>query len=141
MKILFNETQTTVILAGGRLELHPKGVHTKRDRLQIQDRDAVLPDVVRFAQLGKIRILTLEEAAKADVAAKEYAAATKGEIAAKAAIEAEKAAAEAAKAAAELPTPPAEKPAKHEETPAAKPTKHAEPSEDEHEDTRRRRRR
>lgn len=134
MKILFNETQATVILAGGRLELHPKGIHTKRDRLQIQDRDADLPDVVRFEQLGKIRVLSIEEAAKADAAALAYVATSKGEVAAQAAIEAETASADAKKAAEEASPPP---PPAHVE----KPAKHAEPSEDEHKDGRRQRRR
>lgn len=141
MKILFNETQTTVILAGGRLELHPKGIHTKRDRLQVQDRDAELPDVVRFAQLGKIRIRTLEEAARADAADKAYEAASKGEIAARAAIAAEKAEVDARKAAEAVPPSHEEEPAPAPEKQAEKPARYAETSETEHRDTRRHRRR
>ena len=64
MKIIFNETQTTMILADGRLHLHPKGAREQRDRRQVTEEIAAHSDVVRFASLGKILVLSVEEAAK-----------------------------------------------------------------------------
>ena len=134
MKIAFNETQTTVILNNGRLELHPKGSPGQKDRRQISDSVAELPDVKRFAQLGKISVLPLEEAAKRDAVALRGIADVRATIAVKATKEADKAAS-VAKAAAdaispavpteatktEAPPPPPEKP---EEKPEEGPSEH-----------------
>jgi hypothetical protein len=78
MKMLFNETQTTVILDGGRLRLLPKGTvidGTKRDRIAIDDTVMALPDVKRFVDKKKITIVSLEDAASRE--ANEKVVATK----------------------------------------------------------------
>jgi len=107
MKIAFNETQTTIILNGGRLELWPRGSQGQRDRRQIDDVVAELPDVKRFRDLGKISILTLEETAKRDRDAKQVVATAAADGAAKAARKAEKAAAEVPAASPKVEEPPA----------------------------------
>ncbi len=138
MKIAFNETQTTVILNGGRLELQPKGSPGQKDRRQIADSVAELPDVKRFALLGKISVLSLEEAAKRDADILRGIADVKATIAVKAAQDAAKAkaAAEAAavppaapiEAKTEEPTPPAEKLGeKPEEKSEEDPSEHGKP--------------
>ena len=66
MKIAFNESPKTVILDEGRLRLHPKGSLHEKDRRQIEDPVALLPDVARFEALGLITIRSLEETAKYD---------------------------------------------------------------------------
>lgn len=108
MKIAFNETQTTVILNGGRLELQPKGAPGQRDRRQIADSVAELPDVRRFVQLGKISILSLEDAAKRDADALRSVAEAKASIAMKAAKDAEKAKEAVARATTTVPATPTE---------------------------------
>jgi hypothetical protein len=107
MKIAFNETQTTIILNGGRLELWPRGAQGQRDRRQIDDAVAELPDVKRFKDLGKISVLTLEETAKRDRDAKQVVATAAADGAAKAARKAEKAAAEVPVASPKVEAPPA----------------------------------
>ena len=61
-KIAVNNTQTTVILASGRLELAPKGAANKKDRKEISAELAEHPDVVRFADQMKISLLSMEDA-------------------------------------------------------------------------------
>lgn len=122
MKIAFNETQTTVILNGGRLELHPKGSLNQRDRRQISDQVAELPDVKRFALLGKISILSVEEVAKRELTEKQTVADTKARAAVKAVKEADKAAAEvAAVTPAPVPEPTVEATPASAEEPTATP--------------------
>ncbi len=87
MKMLFNETHTTVILNGGRLRLLPKGTVIdghKRDRVSVDDNVLALPDVKRFADKKKITIASVEEAASREsteeiVAAKKVSAHQSGD--------------------------------------------------------------
>ena len=65
MKVLVNNTATTIVLVGGRVDLSPKGVAGK-DRKTVSDDLADHPEIQRFAQLGKIGILSLDEAAQKD---------------------------------------------------------------------------
>lgn len=62
MKIAANATRTTTVLAEGRLELAPKGDRAGKDRKEISDELAKHPDIVRFADLGKISLMSLPEA-------------------------------------------------------------------------------
>lgn len=60
MKLVVNETQSTVVLAKGRLRLNPKGTAT--DRKSVPNDIAGMPDVLRFQKQGKISILGAEAA-------------------------------------------------------------------------------
>lgn len=77
MKIAVNETATTVILANGRLKLDPKG--TPKDRKDVPKEVAEHPDVVRFAKLGKISLLSAEGASQRELQENKATAAAKVE--------------------------------------------------------------
>jgi hypothetical protein len=85
MKIAFNESLKTVILDNGRLKLYPKGSLHDKDRRQIEDPVALLPDVARFEALEIIKIRSLEETAKYDADIKRAAADAAAVVAKKAA--------------------------------------------------------
>ena len=74
MKIAISNMTTTIVLAGGSLELAPRGTAGGKDRKEISDELARHPKIARFAALGKIYLLTLEEAATRDAAAAALAA-------------------------------------------------------------------
>jgi len=143
MKIAFNETQPTVILNGGRLELQPKGSPGQKDRRQIADSVAELPDVKRFTLLGKISVLSLEDAAKRDADVLRGVADVKATIAVKASKDADKAKAVAEAAAAAVPpAPPTEvktaEPVPPAEKPEEKPEEKSKEDSSEHRRPRRR---
>lgn len=122
MKIAYNESLKTVILADGRLKLHPKGSRDGKDRRQIQDHVAERPDVLRFVAKGLITIRTLPEAATYDKAVAQALADSKAVTAAKAAVRAEKLADAAQAAADAIVVPkPAEPVGESPAAPAAEP--------------------
>ena len=68
MKIIVNKTQSTVVLASGRIVLAPEGM--PNDRKEITDEVAALADVQRFAgALKKVSLLSLEASAQRDAKA------------------------------------------------------------------------
>lgn len=96
-KIVINNSETSVVLVGRRINLTPKG--TKDDRKTVSAELAEHPEVKHFENLKKISVLSLEEAAVLDKKAAAPKAAVKANRDAPPDIEAKAKA--AAKAAAE----------------------------------------
>lgn len=63
-KILYNETKMTVILCGGKIKLYPKGSTNPAcpDHRQVDNELSKHPDIVHFYKLGRVAVLSMDDA-------------------------------------------------------------------------------